>query len=219
MSLKRNVVYLTVEKAVHTLGGLLSMLLVARVLGTSALADYGFAISLTAFFIPVLDLGLNNRTIKSVASGSDAAETVAPVFSYKVSISLFVLAAMVGVGWIWGGPRVSPVVVLIGLSTISMSIGDCANAAFKGLQTSQLSCALVSGLNVLLVGSMVTVLYLGAGLVAVAACYAASRTAYALVALWLVHRVGPGRLRFQLGLDREMLWSGVLHLPGIYYLF
>ena len=71
MSLRRNAIYLTGEKAVHTLGGLLSMVLVARVLGTDALADYGFAISLTAFFIPFLDIGMNNRIIKSVAAGED----------------------------------------------------------------------------------------------------------------------------------------------------
>ena len=52
MNLHRNAIYLTIEKAVHVLGGLLGMVMVARALGGDTLADYGFAISLTAFFIP-----------------------------------------------------------------------------------------------------------------------------------------------------------------------
>ena len=52
-----NSAYLTVEKSAHLLGGMLLMVGVARLMGASALANYTFAISLTAFFVPIMFSG------------------------------------------------------------------------------------------------------------------------------------------------------------------
>ena len=219
VSLQRNVIYLTAEKAVHTLGGLASMVLVARSLGAEALADYGFAVSLTAFFVPALDLGMNNRMIKSVAGGDDVSGAVNDVLRYKLSVAPMVFLLMTCVGWWWGGADVTALVMLMGISTVGMSLGDGANSVFKGLHRSNLSCMLVGFLNVVLLGSLVVVLRSGSGLVAVGWCYALSRLLYSVTAFLLLKRVRADvRLTPRLGLVRTTIWSGLLHLPGVYYL-
>jgi len=219
VSLRANIVYLTVEKAVHTLGGLVSMVLVARYLGGQALADYGFAISATAFFIPLLDLGMNNRLIKSVAAGEAIGQALSSATTYKVTVAPLVLAGMLGVGWVSPSGDVLAAVVLMGLSTLAMSLGDAANSAFKGLQLSHVSCWLVGSLNLLLIGSLYGVLSVGHGLVSIAACYAVTRALYAIGAFVVLSRYRPNSILLpSIRLDWVAIRSGWLHLPGIYYL-
>lgn len=219
MSLRRNAIYLTVEKAVHTLGGLLCMVLVARILGTDALADYGFAISLTAFFIPFLDLGMNNRIIKSVAAGEDVSRTVEEVVAFKLASAPFVFVFMMIGGLLWGGAHVAGLVALIGVSTISMSLGDTANSVFKGLHRSHLSCWIITALNGVLLVSLFAALMTGGGLGMVGWCYALSRLAYGGSAFALLRRVRPdATFSVRVGFDLSTARDGFLHLPGIYYL-
>lgn len=220
MSLQRNAIYLTAEKAVHTLGGLIGMVLVARFLGTDALADYGFAISVTAFFIPVLDLGMNNRIIKAVAAGKGVSATLDGVFAYKLAIAPVVLGVMLVGGMVWGdAPNLSVLVLLVGVSTVSMSLGDGASSVFKGLQKSHISFVLIAGLNIVLLCGLFGAMLLGRGLVVVGICYAVSRIGYALVAFLILRRtVSESSFPLRIGFDRETLLDGLLHIPGIYYL-
>ena len=67
----RNALLLTAEKASHLVGALIAMVLVARRLGPEILADYGFVISVTAFFVPLIDVGLNTRVIKAAAAKTE----------------------------------------------------------------------------------------------------------------------------------------------------
>lgn len=219
MSLRRNAIYQTAEKAVHTLGGLISMVLVARILGADVLADYGFALSLTAFFIPFLDLGMNNRIIKAVASGEDIARTVEGVVAFKLGSAPFVFALMMIGGLLLGGPHVTAFVALVGVSTISMSLGDSANSVFKGLHLSHVSCLIISALNGVLLLSLVAALITGGGLVMVGWCYALSRVTYAGATFVLLRRLRPDAIfSVRVSLDWHTAFDGCLHLPGIYYL-
>lgn len=219
VSLGRNAVYLTVEKAVHTAGGLVAMVLVARILGAGALADYGFAISLAAFFIPFLDVGMNNRIIKGVAGGRPIGETVEEVLAFKLGVAPLIFGLMVAGGLIWGDARVSGLVALVGVSTIAMTTGDAANAVFKGLHRSGISCALIAGLNVALVGSLAWTLLAGGGLAAVGWCYALTRLAYAAAAFTVLGRVSPdGAIPVRIGFDRDTIVDGIFHLPAGYFL-
>ena len=70
-----NSIFITVEKGAHLLGGMLLLVGVARLLGESGLADYVFVVGLTAFFVPLLDAGSNNRVIKASASRLTAGRT------------------------------------------------------------------------------------------------------------------------------------------------
>jgi O-antigen/teichoic acid export membrane protein len=220
MSLKRNAIYLTVEKAVHTVGGMLGMVLVAQYMGAAALADYGFAISLAAFFIPVLDLGMNNRLIKAVAAGEDISTTLEGVVAYKLGSAPLALGAMMLGGLVWGSGQDVPILVLlVGISTVSMSFGDGASSVFKGLQQSHISCLLITGLNIALLAGLAGTMILGFGLVGVGWCYALSRLGYAAVAFFvLIRSVPDASFSVRIGFERGTIVDGLFHLPGIYYL-
>jgi O-antigen/teichoic acid export membrane protein len=220
MSLKRNVTCLTIEKAVHTLGGMACMVLVAQYLGIDALADYGFAISLTAFFIPILDFGMNNRIIKAVAGGEGVSKAVEDVVAYKLTVAPLSLVLMVAVALGWGrGGQLAFLVLLVGVSTVSMSLGDGASSVFKGLQKSHISCWMIVVLNLVLVLGVAVSVVLGWGLAGVGWFYAISRLVYAGGAFYLLKRkVHGSRFRVRLGLNRATMVEGLFHLPGIYYI-
>lgn len=217
----RNALLLTAEKASHLLGALALMILVARRLGPDILADYGFVISVTAFFLPLIDVGLNTRVIKASASreergGSAFDEAV----GYRIAVSPASLALMVGCGLAWGRtPAVDLTVLLVGLSTVAMSLGDTANSVFKGLQRSGYSLGLIGALNVVLLVSVFAVLERGGGLPEIGACYLVARLLYAFAAFYLAHtRAGVSVPSIRPSFHLRVVVDGLFHLPAPYFL-
>ena len=218
----RNAIYLTVEKGAHLSGGLLIMVAVARLMGTEGLAVYGFVISLTAFFVPILDLGLSNRIIGTVAArGEKAEETVSDAIGFKLGLAPVVLALTLGGAWACG--KTSAALVAVGLicgSTVAMSVGDSVNAIFKGLQRSAYSALLVGGLNLLLFLTCLGAIRLGWGLVGIAVCYLICRLGYLYSGLALIARVARD-LRPRLRADpvrANLVTSGLRFTPAVYFL-
>ncbi len=216
-----NSVFITVEKSAHLLGGMLLLVGVARLLGESGLADYALVIGLTAFFVPVLDAGTNNRIIKAAAS-SPAEGRVAclEALSFKLVLALPALAVMAGVALAIGARAdVALAVLLVGVSTVSLSMGDGLNAVFKGLQRSGTCAMLMLGLNVLLLAGGIGAMIAGGGLIGVAICYLVCRAGYLAAAFVLVRRsageLGP---LVRKGFDRRRIAEGLKHLPAVYYL-
>ncbi len=217
----RNALLLTAEKASHLVGALIAMVLVARRLGPEILADYGFVISVTAFFVPLIDVGLNTRVIKAAAAKTErGASAFEEAIGYRLAVSPALLALMVGVGLAWGRtPDVDLAVLLVGLSTIAMSLGDTANSVFKGLQRSGYSFALIGGLNVVLLGLLLVVLNRGGGLAAVGACYLVARLLYVFVAFWLARtRAGVSLPLARPSFNLKVVVDGLFHLPAPYFL-
>ncbi|MDE2999867.1 MAG: oligosaccharide flippase family protein [Gemmatimonadota bacterium] len=216
-----NAVFITVEKGAHLLGGMLLLVGVARLLGESGLADYAFVIGLTAFFVPILDAGTNNRIIKASASGPAHGRIACrEALSFKLAMALPSLAIMAGVAWMIGaGPDVALAVLLVGVSTVSMSMGDGLSAVFKGLQRSGTCAMLMLGLNVLLLASGTGAMITGRGLVGVAICYLVCRAGYLAAGFVLVRRaageLGPV---VRPGFNRRRIVDGLKHLPAAYYL-
>lgn len=216
-----NSVFITVEKGAHLLGGMLLLVAVARLLGQSGLADYVFVIGLTAFFVPILDAGTNNRIIKAAASSpADGRMACLEALSFKLALALPALAVMVGIARAMGaGSDVALATALVGVSTISMSMGDGLNAVFKGLQRSGTCALLMLALNVLLLASGVGAMIAGWGLVGVASCYLVCRSGYLAAGFVLVRRAA-GELGSVLGagFNRHRIVDGLKHLPAVYYL-
>lgn len=217
----QNSVFITVEKGAHLLGGMLLLVGVARILGESGLADYVFVIGLTAFFVPILDAGTTNRIIKASAScPADGRIACLEALSFKLALALPALAVMAGVAWAIGtGPEVTLATLLVGVSTVSLSMGDGLNAVFKGLQRSGYCALLMMGLNVLLLASGVGAMFAGWGLAGVATCYLVCRAGYLAAGYVFVRRVagelGPAR---RPGFNRRRIVDGLKHLPAVYYL-
>ncbi len=217
----RNALLLTAEKASHLTGALIAMVLVARKLGPDILADYGFVISVTAFFLPLIDVGLNTRVIKASAARTDRAKSAfEEAVGYRLAVSPASLALMVGVGLVWGRtPDVDLAVLLVGLSTVAMSLGDTANAVFKGLQRAGYSFLLIGGLNVVLLCTLFITLERGGGLAAVGACYLVARLVYAVAAFGLAHqRAGVSLPKARPSFTLSVVIDGLFHLPAPYFL-
>lgn len=217
-----NSIYLTIEKGAHLLGGLFIMVVVARVMGAEGLAAYGFVISLTAFFAPILDLGLTNRVIRTVASGGlEAAEAVSDAIGFKLRLAPVVLVLVVGGAWIWGKSLATLIAVgLVGGSTVAMALGDSVNAIFKGLQRAAYSALLVGGLNLLLILTCLGAIYIGWGLSGIGVCYLVCRVGYFYSGLALVSSVSRG-LCPSLRVDpirASVVKTGVQFLPSAYFL-
>ena len=216
-----NSIYLTVEKAAHNLFGLFLAVGVARMLGEGGLGNYTYAIALTAFFVPVLDVGLNNRAIKAVASGgAEARRAASDAVALKLALAPAALVVMGATAWMSGkSPEVFPTVVLLGGATVAMCLGDAVNSIFKGLQRPAYSTLLVGGLNALIFGTGLWAMGAGLGLVGVSACYFLCRSAYLGAGLALVGRVAPDlRPTFRPAMRRDLFVHGLLHLPAPYLL-
>ncbi len=216
-----NSILLTAEKSAHLLGGMLLLVGVARFLGESGLADYVFVIGLTAFFVPFLDAGLNNRIIKAAASSpAEGRIACSEAVSFRLALALPAMAVMVGAAWAFGtGPGVTLAALLVGVSTVLMSMGDGVNAVFKGLQRSGYCALLMLGLNILLLASGIGAMIAGWNLVGVGMCYLVCRAGYLVAGLACVREVaGDFGLFVRPGFNRRRIVEGLKHVPAVYFL-
>ncbi|MCZ6635958.1 MAG: oligosaccharide flippase family protein [bacterium] len=216
-----NAFYLTVEKGAHLLGGLLLMVGVARWMGEQVLGQYAFVISWTALFVPALDMGLNNRIIKQVAIGDVVGEqAVHDAMGFKLLVGPIVLGLMVAGAWAMGKPaEILVAVLLVGGSTLAMSLGDALNAIFKGLQRSGYSALLLVGLNGALLVLGLAGMAFGIGLIGIAGAYLVCRVGYWGAGMGFASRVvSTYRLRFRPTVQWERVIQGVYLLPTPYFL-
>jgi len=216
-----NTCFLTLEKSAHLLGAMLVMVAVARVLGEEVLAAYVFVIGLTAFFVPILDAGFNNRVIKTVAGREGLGQgAVAEALAYKLTLAAPTLILMATAAWVSGESReVLIAVLLVGASTVGMSVGDAFNSALKGLQRPAYSALLIGGLNAVLLLSSLAAVLSGAGLVGVAVCFAVCRIGYAAAGALILRRVAPAESPVRLTYVRaKEIADGLKHLASVYFL-
>ena len=216
-----NSIFITVEKGAHLLGGMLLLVGVARLLGESGLADYVFVVGLTAFFVPLLDAGSNNRVIKA-AAGSLAAGWVAcsEALSFKLALAIPLLAVMLLAARAFEtGPDVTLAVLLVGGSTVLMSMGDGLIAVFKGLQRSATCAVLMLGTNALLLAGGVGAMMAGWDIVGVGLCYLVCRALYFGSGFVAIRRAGCKVGPFlRTGLNRRRFVDGLKHLSAVYFL-
>jgi len=214
--LSKQAFLLTVEKASHLGGAMLLLIAVARLLGETALGDYAYVIAITAVFVPILDLGLNTRVIRAVAAG-EGTLALQDAVAFKMRFGVLAVVMMLVCSW-WAGKPSDVVwaVLLVGVSTWAMSVGDVFNAVFKGLQRADYSALLVGGTYVCLTGFGLAAMVLGFGLVGIALAYAICRIGFMCAAWVLLGRVG-----FVIG-KGEMRWSvilvGVRFMPAVFFI-
>ena len=216
-----NSIFITVEKGAHLLGGMLLLVGVARLLGESGLANYVFVIGLTAFFVPLLDAGSHNRVIKaSAASLAEGRIACSEALSFKLALAIPVLAVMLAATRAFEtGPDVTLAVLLVGGSTVLMSMGDGINAVFKGLQRSGPCAVLMLGANILLLAGGIGAMIAGWDLVGVGICFLVCRALYLAAGVAFVRRVAgefPQFVRPEFNLRRIV--EGLKHLPAVYFL-
>ena len=212
-------VFLTMEKAAHLCGGLVLLVAVARFLGEEVLGIYAFAIAATAIFVPVLDAGLNNRAIKQIAESQDW-QAVFDAVAFRVRVGPWIVALMGGLAWGVGkSQEVVLVVVLVGVSTLAMSLGDAANAAFKGLLQAHYSAIAVGLTNIGLVVLAIGAMLIGWGMIGVAGAYALCRVGYFVASWRILSQVAPETdLLEAVKSSREDLRQSVQFLPAVFFI-
>jgi len=219
----RNSIYLTLEKASHIGFGMVLVVAVARILGPEGLGGYAFVIGLSSLFVPLMDLGLNNRTILRVAEGGTAAvQAMTEAVGFKILVAPPALVVMGLAGWALGkSPQVLAALLLVGASAVFMGLGDAFNAVFKGMRRPVYGMWLVAGLNLILCASGIWTMAAGKGLMGLAVCFFLSRAVYLAAAALLLRKVG-GALRPQLlggfrGGGWGFLVDGLKYLPAVFF--
>ena len=200
---------------------MLVVVAVARLLGPEGLGNYAFVIGVSSLFVPLMDLGLNNRTIKSVASGLDEGRlAVADAVGFRLATAPAALALMGAAGWALGkSSEVIVALLLIGSSAVLMGLGDALNSVFKGLRRPVFGVFLVGGLNLLLCGSGIWAMGSGYGLVGLAVCYAVCRALYVVAGMAAVSVFASEfrpRMRPRAGVS--FVKHGIAHLPSVTFL-
>ncbi|MDA0710943.1 MAG: hypothetical protein O3B73_12110 [bacterium] len=212
--LTRQALFLTIEKASHLAGAMILLIGVARLSGQDTLATYAYVIAITSVFVPLLDLGLNTRIIREVASG-DASAAVGQAISFKIRFGAFSVLTMIACSWF--ADKSTEVVVsvfLVGLSTWAMSLGDVFNAVFKGLQRSHTSALLIGGTYLCLTGLALSAILAGWGVPGIALVYMLCRFGFMGVAWLLVRRLGPqARAPFRW----HAVLAGVPFMPAVFF--
>ena len=107
-------------------------------------------------------------------------------------------------------------VLLVGVSTWAMSVGDVFNAVFKGLQRADYSALLVGGTYVCLTGLGIVAMVFGFGLMGIAISYAVCRIGFMCAAWVLLGRVG-----FEIGkggVRWSVILAGVRFMPAVFFI-
>lgn len=214
--LSKQAFLLTLEKASHLGGAMLLLIAVARLMGEAALGDYAYVIAITAVFVPILDLGLNTRVIRAVAAG-EGVLALQDAVAFKMRFGVIAVMLMLVCSW-WAGKPTDVIwaVLLVGVSTWAMSVGDVFNAVFKGLQRADYSALLVGGAYVCLTGLGIAAMVFGFGLLGIALAYAVCRIGFMFAAWILLGRVGF--VVETSGVRWSVVLAGVQLMPAVFFI-
>jgi O-antigen/teichoic acid export membrane protein len=212
--LTQQVVFLTLEKSSHLGGAMILLIAVARLMGEDGLGAYAYMIAITAVFVPALDLGLNTRVIREVAS-SRGGPAFREAIAFKVRTGAVAVLLMVCCAWAAGkSVDIILAVLLVGLSTWAMSVGDVFNSVFKGLKKAEYSAFLVGSTYLCLTGLAIGSILYGVGLLGIALSYLVCRIGFLGVARALIpgsaYQVGGG---FKL----KAVSEGIRFMPAVFF--
>ena len=201
-----NVVYRAISVAVEKGCRLALIVIAAPILGPTAFGAYQFALTLTALFAMVADVGLSTWTIRGLARDRRRSREIAAV-GFRVrglGVLPFLLAA--GIAAYLSGPGASRVlIVLLGVAAVANMFGDYAGAIFRGLERLRDEAVLNIGRALLVTAVALAALRASGGsAIGLAAGMAAGSLVSAAYGRWLVF----SRTDVLVG-DRSQLGGGV----------
>ena len=169
-----NVVYRAFSVAVEKGCRLALIVIAAPILGPTSFGAYQFALTLTALFAMVADVGVSTWTIRGLARDRGRSREIAAI-GFRVrglGVLPFLLAAALAA--ILSGPGESRVlIVLLGVAAVANMFADYAGAIFRGLERLRDEAILNTGRAVLVTA---------AGLVGLVVLRASGRSAIGLAA-------------------------------------
>ena len=130
-----NVVYRAISVAVEKGCRLALIVIAAPILGRTAFGAYQFALTLTALFAMVADLGVSTWTIRGLARDRGRSREIAAVgFRVRgIGALPFLLAAAIA-AHLSGPGEARMLIVLLGVAALANMFADYAGAIFRGLE-------------------------------------------------------------------------------------
>ena len=216
----KNACYLIVEKGALLLSGLFILVLVGRWTGMEGLGRYTFVVSLASLMMPLLDIGLNSRIVKGIAGGNPES-SVWRAYAVKIKLAAAPAAIFLPVLFgLWTGrhPDVITGLFIFGMSSVAMSLGDVANAVFKGRERMGYSAWVTLLWNGLLLLGCWGALVWGWGLIGLTSAYLVARTFYAILGSSLSRLIYPPAAGGHTNGMADLLRKSILSFPASYFL-
>lgn len=183
-----NVVYRAISVAVEKGCRLALIVIAAPILGRTAFGAYQFALTLTALFAMVADLGVSTWTIRGLARDRGRSREIAAVgFRVRGIGALPLLLAAAVAAYLSGPGEARVLIVLLGVAALANMFADYAGAIFRGLERLRDEAVLNTVRAVLVTAAALAALRASGGsAVALAAGMAAGSLVGAAYGRWLV---------------------------------
>ncbi|AHL23100.1 flippase [Thermococcus nautili] len=191
-TITKNTLALMVASVVSKGLAFLTLILLARYLGSENYGKLAFAMALTSFFTVIADFGLSSLIVREVARGKEKAGVYLGTFSiFKVFLAVVVFLALVLISHFGGYDYSTKILILLfGIYTILLSYSTFFISFFRAFERMEYEALVRSIEKVFLLVLTAMFIYLNKKLVYFAVPYLASSSVAVLLALFLViHKV------------------------------
>ena len=192
----------------QSLLGILLVVLLARYLGATEYGKYAFALSFTAIFLVLTDMGLSTLSIREIARDTRRADEYFTTISVtKLVLSIIMMSAIAIVVNLMGHPQDTVLVVyLFGAIHVFGSFAVFFRSIFRAFEKMEYEALTRIIERVLVVGTGLAALLQGNGLRTVVLTMLAAQTVGCLLTLVVcVRRFARPRLAFDFALARNLL--------------
>ena len=172
-TLAKNTTVLLVANIISSLLGFFTTLYTARYLGVEGFGVLSLALSLTGIFGILTDLGLSTLTTREVSRNNSLANKyIGNTILIKIILAFLTFGLIVSVVYIIGYPQdVKNVVYIITLSIIFGAFTGIFNSIFQAFEKMEYMSLNMILNAVLMLTGVLTVIYYGFGILAVASVY------------------------------------------------
>ncbi len=172
-TLAKNTTVLLVANIISSLFGFFTTLYTARYLGVEGFGVLSLALSLTGIFGILTDLGLSTLTTREVSRNNSLANKyIGNTILIKIILAFLTFGLIVSVVYIIGYPQdVKNVVYIITLSIIFGAFTGIFNSIFQAFEKMEYMSLNMILNAVLMLTGVLTVIYYGFGILAVASVY------------------------------------------------
>jgi len=189
-TITKNTMALMVTSVVSKAFAFITLILLARYLGSEDYGKLAFVMALTSFFTVIADFGLSSLIVREVAREKEKAGVYLGTFSvFKMLLAVVVFLALVLISHFGGYDYNTEILVLVfGIYTILLSYSTFFISFFRAFEKMEYETLIRSIEKVLLIALTVVFIYLNRQLLDLAIPYLASSVIAAVLAFFFVLR-------------------------------
>jgi len=183
------------------------LIYLARILGEADFGIYNFAMSVTALFVVITDLGVNQLLVREIARERDrSSEYVNSAVTLKIPLSIMTFIGIVLFSWIFRyGDKVVILLYLLGLYNILLTVSSTYLSLFQAWEKMEYVATFQIIEKIIVVSLGLYVLILGYGVVAIGCVYLIAGFFDICVALLISKRIVKHELDFNLKFQKSIL--------------